>query len=191
MTESLGKSQKLGDFIHLHKGLFSLEFCDEVLQEYASADFKYGGHPSFDLNVRNLKELNISDENLINSANSYVRSKIDYTVYKTLKDSPALASLYPHANFQVDEGYSLRRMEKDHFYTQHTDQGIGIDWKVSCSICLTDDYTGGEIKFFDDPETSYKLGRGDMLTFPSNFMFPHEVTPITSGIRYVIVTWLS
>jgi predicted 2-oxoglutarate/Fe(II)-dependent dioxygenase YbiX len=30
---------------------------------------------------------------------------------------------------------------------------------------------------------------GDILLFPSNFMFPHEVKEITKGIRYSFVSW--
>ena len=28
------------------------------------------------------------------------------------------------------------------------------------------------------------------LLFPSNFMFPHKVNPVTSGTRYVVVGWM-
>ena len=33
------------------------------------------------------------------------------------------------------------------------------------------------------------LKKGDILIFPSVFLFPHEVKPITSGTRYSFVTW--
>ena len=34
-----------------------------------------------------------------------------------------------------------------------------------------------------------KMGKGDIIIFPANFMYPHRITPITSGVRYSIVTW--
>ena len=34
-----------------------------------------------------------------------------------------------------------------------------------------------------------KLIRGDILIFPSNFIYPHEVKDITKGIRYSFVSW--
>ena len=191
MTESLGESPKLIDFIHLKKGFLSDEFCDEVVQTYESENFQYGGHHSFDVKTRNLKELNISDRNFINATDSYRRAKIDDAIHGILCENERLQALYLDSNFAVDSGYSLRRMEKHHYYNYHTDQGLGVDWKISCSIGLTDDYTGGELQFFRNPNISFKLGKGDLLTFPSNFMFPHEVLPVKSGVRYVIVTWLS
>ena len=38
-------------------------------------------------------------------------------------------------------------------------------------------------------EEKIKLKRGDILMFPSNFMYPHEVKEVTKGIRYSFVGW--
>jgi predicted 2-oxoglutarate/Fe(II)-dependent dioxygenase YbiX len=59
---------------------------------------------------------------------------------------------------------------------------------VSCSFALNDDYEGGEFAFFDR-ELKYKLKKGSILLFPSSFMYPHEIMPVTKGTRYSIVTW--
>ena len=34
-----------------------------------------------------------------------------------------------------------------------------------------------------------RLKTGDILMFPSNFMYPHEVTECTKGTRYSFVSW--
>ena len=59
---------------------------------------------------------------------------------------------------------------------------------ISCSMHLNDAYEGGEFAFFDR-QLQYRLNAGDVLMFPSNFMYPHEVMPITKGTRYSIITW--
>ena len=41
----------------------------------------------------------------------------------------------------------------------------------------------------DMDEYTPNLNKGDVIIFPSNFMYPHTVKPITSGKRYVVVTW--
>ena len=33
------------------------------------------------------------------------------------------------------------------------------------------------------------LKEGDVLIFPSNFIYPHEVKSITKGTRYSFITW--
>jgi predicted 2-oxoglutarate/Fe(II)-dependent dioxygenase YbiX len=53
---------------------------------------------------------------------------------------------------------------------------------------LNDDYEGGEFIMFDDMEI--KLKQGDILIFPSNFLYPHKVNPVTKGIRDSFVSWV-
>lgn len=75
----------------------------------------------------------------------------------------------------------------DHIRTAFdgTRRGIPI---LSASVNLNDDYTGGEFNFY---QYNYKveLGRGDILVFPSVFLYGHGVLPITSGTRYSLVAW--
>jgi len=52
---------------------------------------------------------------------------------------------------------------------------------------LNDDYEGGELKFWN--EYTVNLKKGDVVAFPSVFLFPHEVTKVTNGIRYSWVGW--
>ena len=53
---------------------------------------------------------------------------------------------------------------------------------------LNDDYEGGELIMFEDKKIETK--KGDILIFPSNFLYPHEVTPVTKGVRYSYVSWV-
>ena len=77
-------------------------------------------------------------------------------------------------------------------YTFHNDvfHHQGMMRKLSLVLALTpaSDYDGGEFAFFDR-ELQYKLKKGSAITFPSNYMFPHEIMPVTSGTRYSIITW--
>ena len=41
---------------------------------------------------------------------------------------------------------------------------------------------------FKDKEI--KLKTGDILIFPSNFMYPHRVEPVKKGIRFSFVSWV-
>ena len=62
-------------------------------------------------------------------------------------------------------------------------KGIPI---ISIVGLLNDNYEGGQ---FMCRGNEIKLTRGDILLFPSNFMYPHEVREITKGIRYSFVSW--
>jgi len=51
---------------------------------------------------------------------------------------------------------------------------------------LNDTFTGGE---FYVNGVDMKLKKGDIIIFPSNFMYPHEVKTIKKGERYSYVSW--
>jgi DNA-directed RNA polymerase beta subunit len=47
---------------------------------------------------------------------------------------------------------------------------------------------GGEFVMFDD--TTIELPKGSLLIFPSNFLYPHQVLPVTKGTRHAFVSWV-
>ena len=78
-------------------------------------------------------------------------------------------------------------------YTVHTDHYTSSPRHLSVIINLNDDYEGGDLIFTDQKEKEikrYKLNSGSVIFFPSNFMYPHAIEPITKGTRYSIVAWL-
>lgn len=52
---------------------------------------------------------------------------------------------------------------------------------------LNDDYEGGELILCGE---QVELKAGEVLVFPSNFLYPHEVKPVKSGTRYSFVSWV-
>ena len=52
---------------------------------------------------------------------------------------------------------------------------------------LNDDYEGGTFVFNNHREVY--LQKGDILIFPSNFIYKHKVRLVTSGTRYSWVSW--
>jgi predicted 2-oxoglutarate/Fe(II)-dependent dioxygenase YbiX len=84
--------------------------------------------------------------------------------------------------------YEKGRDMKEHFdhissiFTGE-DKGVPI---LSIIGFLNDDFEGGEL-YINGKSINPK--RGDILIFPSNFMYPHEVKPVTKGERYSYVAW--
>ena len=77
-------------------------------------------------------------------------------------------------------------------YDFHQDFGKGCTERhLSISICLNNDYEGGEF-VFDLPSGHHVVPQnvGDAVVFPSNFMFPHQVNKITKGTRYALIGWV-
>lgn len=64
--------------------------------------------------------------------------------------------------------------------------------KLSIVMALTapEEYEGGELLLMPhgDNPTRLKLGKGDLIAFPS--YIPHKVEPVTSGLRITAVNWV-
>lgn len=85
--------------------------------------------------------------------------------------------------------YSLKQtMQKhcDHIHSLFDGKRKGIPILSIIGI-LNDDYEGGELIMFEDKKIDTK--KGDLIIFPSNFLYPHEVTHVTNGVRYSYVSW--
>jgi predicted 2-oxoglutarate/Fe(II)-dependent dioxygenase YbiX len=78
------------------------------------------------------------------------------------------------------------RQHIDHIYTLFDGSVRGVP-VLSIVGLLNDNYKGGEFVFFDDYEVKLKIG--DIMIFPSNFMFKHEVKEILEGDRFSFVSW--
>jgi predicted 2-oxoglutarate/Fe(II)-dependent dioxygenase YbiX len=75
----------------------------------------------------------------------------------------------------------------DHINTMFDGERKGIP-VLSIVGVLNDDYEGGEFVMFDD--TTIELPKGSLLIFPSNFLYPHQVLPVTKGTRHAFVSWV-
>jgi len=78
-------------------------------------------------------------------------------------------------------------------YELHMDQYTRNTRHLSIIINLNNNYEGGDLIFTDQKEKEIKrlkLEEGSIVFFPSNFMYPHKIEPITKGTRYSIVAWL-
>jgi predicted 2-oxoglutarate/Fe(II)-dependent dioxygenase YbiX len=182
--------KNINDYIVVFENILTPNLCDGLLQEYANSnewkDTNTRGGVRKD--IRSATSILMSTDQII-SVNESVRKKLDQYVYA----SAGLAinkynEKFNEAHIEEDSGYELLRYETGQFYTQHTDSFKQAPRAVSCSFGLNDDYEGGEFAFFNR-EIKIKVPKGAAVMFPSNFMYPHEILPVTKGIRYSIVTW--
>ena len=75
-------------------------------------------------------------------------------------------------------------------YKDHVDMSRVHEPRIlTCSLILNDNYKGGDFSFFEG-ETIIPKRACSAIVFPSNFCFPHAVTPVSEGDRHVIITWI-
>jgi len=63
----------------------------------------------------------------------------------------------------------------------------GSTRKLSMSCLLSDNFEGGELVMHLGKDEIVHMKKGDAVFFPSYYL--HKVSPVTSGIRYSLVTW--
>jgi hypothetical protein len=88
---------------------------------------------------------------------------------------------------QSDSGFDILRYAKGQQIDSHADDLVPR--VLSMSIGLNDDYTGGEFRFWQNENLTFRLPAGCALMFPPNFMYPHQILPVLSGTRYSMITW--
>lgn len=184
-------TNNLNEYIVIIKNALTNPLCDAILEEFKNnnewEDTVIGGG-KVNKEVRNCQTIVISYPHVIEK-NNKIRIKLDkYIFVSTAKCIQEYNNKFLHCNIEEDSGYELLKYPEGCFYKEHTDSFKARPRSVSCSFMLNDDFEGGEFAFFDR-ELKYKLEKGDALMFPSNFMYPHEVMPVTQGTRYSIITW--
>lgn len=179
------------DYIVVLENIIPHNICDAVINEFSNEEEwakTVVGQGVVDNKVRTAETIVISFPHVIEK-NSKIRQKIDEDIFNyaaiAIKKYNEKFSL---ARIEEDSGYELLRYKEGQFYTQHTDSFKARPRAVSCSFALNDNYEGGEWGFFDR-EMVIKAPKGSAVLFPSNFMYPHEIMPVTKGTRYSIITW--
>lgn len=178
------------DYIVVIENAITPGLCDAILAEYTTASdwvdaITAEGKTDAE---RQCSTIGISFSSIIEK-NPSVRGNIDKYLFTTASGViKSYKEKFPLCAIQQDSGYDLLKYKEGQFYTQHTDSFRDMPRAVSCSFILNDDYEGGEFAFFNR-EAVYKLKKGSCIMFPSNFMYPHEIMPVTSGTRYSIITW--
>jgi len=124
-------------------------------------------------------------------------NNVDALIIENLKDalSDYLTS-FKYNWFRGWQGYTGIKFNryfpgqgmKEHWDNIHSifdgeKKGIPI---LTCIGVLNDDYEGGDLMICQD---KIETKKGDLLIFPSSFMYPHEVMPVTEGVRYSWISW--
>jgi predicted 2-oxoglutarate/Fe(II)-dependent dioxygenase YbiX len=183
--------KNINDYILVFEDVITPTLCDSILNEFSNEEEWQKtviGDGRIDDKIRTAETVILSYPHVIEK-NPEIRISLDKAIFA----SAGLAikkynEKFPLAHIEEDSGYEFLRYKEGQFYVQHTDSFKARPRAVSCSFILNDGYEGGEFAFFDR-ELKYKPKKGSCIMFPSNFMYPHEIMPVTSGTRYSIITW--
>lgn len=174
---------ELTNGIFLYSGII-LPIADQIMSSNYDWHFEQvmkNGSVSLDYNNRITASIDVAYNDLENEYTKLFRATFD-PVENDYMD-------YFQIFLKSHNPYKILKYEKGGKFDDHMDDGGGNFRRVSTVYYLNDNYTGGEVCF---PRFNIRLKpkAGDMLIFPSSYVYNHLVEEVTEGTRYSIASWL-
>jgi hypothetical protein len=137
-------------------------------------DFKYKFHEDdFDKSKKNIEMAELYND-------------VTYRQLQAVKD---YARDHHVAELRFWEATNFVKYGPGQHFAEHSDHGFSYNCVVSLVAYPNDDYVGGEIEFRNQ-SVFLKPEAGDVVIFPSTFIYSHRALPVDSGVKYSMVTML-
>ena len=185
---------QLKDLIHVERGIIPQNLCDYIVDEIEKREWRphtwynnvqgtFGSEETMELDVQNItaEHQQLLTPFMIQAGASY-NAKYSYPCERTQQ----IMNKFSAIRFNRYSPGQIMRQHMDHIHSLWNTQDAGIP-VLSFILNLNDDYEGAELYFWDDYKVP--LGKGDIIMFPSLFLFPHGVTEATKGRRFSAVSW--
>ena len=186
---------KLEDFIYIEEGIIPSYVCDRVVKNIETREwnphswYDYQQNSSYSEETMELDVQPTTPElqKLLNPAilKAFDRYKSLYT-YKASEKTQGLMTTFTPVRFNRYSPGQIMRQHYDHIHSIFDGKQKGIP-VLSMILNFNNDYEGADLFFWE--KDVVELGKGDIIIFPSLFLFPHGVTEAISGTRYSGVCW--
>lgn len=185
-------SYDLKKYAKVYPNFIPQESCKVIVDKFNEVEWAEHSYSSLDRKeiIKNDKEFLVNSDNFpwseeLNRGitwmlNKYVSEHINYGWFTSWQN------FVPVRYNKYIEG-TYMSMHCDHITTIFDGERAGIPI-LTVLGSLNNDYEGGDFLMWDDEKI--ELPAGSLIIFPSNFLFPHRVNPVTKGTRYSYVTWV-
>ena len=185
---------QLKDLIHIERGLIATNLCDYIVDEIEKKEWRphswynnvqgtFGSEETKELDVQNItaEHQQLLTPFMISAGASY-NAKYHFECERTMQ----IMNKFSAIRFNRYSPGQIMRAHHDHIASLFSGDERGIP-VLSFILNLNDDYEGADLYFWEDYKVP--LGKGDIIMFPSLFLFPHGVTEATRGRRFSAVSW--
>ena len=185
---------QLKDLIHIERGLIPTNLCDYIVDEIEKKEWRphswynnvqrtFGSEETKELDVQNItaEHQQLLTPFMISAGASY-NAKYHFECERTMQ----IMNKFSAIRFNRYSPGQIMRAHHDHIASLFSGDERGIP-VLSFILNLNDDYEGADLYFWEDYKVP--LGKGDIIMFPSLFLFPHGVTEATKGRRFSAVSW--
>jgi hypothetical protein len=181
--------------IHVERGIIPTHLCDYLVQEIETREWNphtWSSSSGENVGSEETKELDVQfcPNELQQLLNPFILQAGDryfekFVWFKSNRTQQPITQI-TDCRFNRYQPGQVMRMHHDHIYSIFDGKRKGIP-VLSFILNFNDDYEGADLYFWDD--TTFGLGKGDIIIWPSNFLYPHGVSETISGVRYSAVTW--
>lgn len=180
-------------YVKIYSNFISEDLRVRTVDKLASSNWKKHSYykSADDQFITHENDLLVSNEDM--PEKFIITLQLKELVKQYMGDVPILGGCWE----EIDNFSSIRfnryevgtemRMHCDHIKTLFYGKERGIPITTVLGS-LNDDYEGGELVMWEDEVIPLKAG--SVIVFPSNFMYPHKVNPVLSGVRYSYVSWV-
>lgn len=174
---------QVDDYVKVYN-LIPKDVCEKIIKDF-EADPEWQQHAWYapiddSKGARHNKELDVLFGKKLDVLESYLgQSLVNY--YKDINVSDLVSY---HSAVRLNK-YKQGTIMSEHFDLIRRSKQDGIPVLTFLGL-LNDDFQGGQFvlrnKIID-------FKQGDIMLFPSTFIYPHKVEEVTEGTRYSFVSW--
>jgi len=176
----------------LNKDMKLVERLEKVIEDNSNDFFKwseakvgygktmkdYRDCVDFKVDKASIKKPKVADTDMVN-----IYNEIDELLQACLGDYCSKFNI----SMKFQEAVNFVRYGEGQHFATHSDHGFSYVCTVSSVMYLNDNYTGGGLHF-PYLEYTYTPEEGDIVFFPSTFLYAHAALPVKEGIKYSAVT---
>ena len=184
--------RNLESYVKIYKGLLEKDLCENIVSVLNMQKFQ--GHTFYDPKTGE-SSTHEEDLQILDGGSSDPNFKILMSKFKDSFNTYTEELEFPWFNkansfciYRYNKYLPNTRMSEhcDHIHSIFDGQRKGVPLLTSLGF-LNNEFKGGDLVLFQD--TKIEVEAGDMVVFPSNFMYPHRVDKVTEGVRYSVVSW--
>ena len=183
-SKFIGKLMEIKDYCKVYN-VIPKNICTKIIKDYKD-DANWKEHTWYSVTDNTIesnhnKELDI----LLVGDLDYIRPYIVQIISEYMNNCAVMGSVTRFTELRLNK-YSKGTTMSTHvdLIRRNQDEGVPV---LSLVLVFNDNFEGGEFMMNDE---EIKLKQGDILVFPSTFLYRHSVKEVTKGTRYSGVSWV-
>lgn len=191
----INQSSQLKNLIQSYKNVIPSHLCSDTIREVNQ--YEWSQHTWYNPNTDEFYTEENSDPDSLVHDGPIIR--VQRTLTPIVKEcvreyqkqfhhelcQPIVNKITKFKYNRYQQGQELR-LHYDHIYDIFDGERKGIP-VLSIILNFNDEYEGGDLCFWDN--FKLRLSEGECIIFPSLFLYPHSITPISNGTRYSAICW--